>query len=121
MRGLPGVVDAALTSQLPLSGESDIYGVAFESEPRANDQSSGAALRYVVTPDWFRTMRIPLVDGRFLGADDRSGAPQAVLINESFAKRRFGMRSPLGQRLRMGPYLSRPEGRGPLLSASSAT
>ena len=110
VRGLPGVVDAAFTSQLPLSGESDSYGVAFESEPRANDQSSGAALRYVVTPDWFRTMRIPLVDGRLLGADDRPGAPQAVLINESFAKRRFGTRSPLGQRLRMGPYMSRPDG-----------
>ena len=110
VRGLPGVVDAAFTSQLPLSGESDAYGVAFESEQRANDRGSGAALRYVVTPDWFRTMRIPLVEGRLLGVDDRADAQQAVLINESFAKRRFGTRSPLGQRLRMGPYLSRPDG-----------
>jgi putative ABC transport system permease protein len=109
VRGLPGVAEAAFTTQLPLSGDSDNYGVAFESEPRANDQSSGAALRYVVTPDWFRTMRIPLVEGRLLGADDRVGAPQAVLINESFAKRRFGTRSPIGQRLRMGPYVLQPD------------
>ena len=109
VRGLPGVIDAAFTSQLPLSGESDVYGVAFESESRANDQSSGAAQRYAVTADWFRTMRIPLVEGRLLGADDRPDTAQAVLINESFAKRRFGARSPIGQRLRMGPYLSRPD------------
>jgi putative ABC transport system permease protein len=109
VRGLPGVVDAAFTSQLPLSGEYDSYGMAFESDPRANDLSSGAALRYVVTPDWFRTMRIPLVAGRLLGVDDRPGTAQAVLINESLAKRRFGPRSPIGQRLRMGPYLSQPD------------
>jgi predicted permease len=105
VRGLPGVVDAAFTSQLPLSGDLDGYGVAFESEPRADDRNSSSALRYVVTPDWFRTMKIPLIEGRVLGADDRPGGAQAVLVNESFAKRRFGTRSAIGQGLRMGPYI----------------
>ncbi len=55
-------------------------------------------------------MRIPLLEGRLLGAEDRSGAPQAVLINASFARRQFGAQGPIGQRLRMGPYIGRSDG-----------
>jgi len=110
VRAVPGVADAAFTSQLPLSGESDSYGVAFESGSRGDAGNAGAALRYVVTPDWFATMRIPLLEGRLLGAEDKAGAPQAVLINASFAKRRFGAQSAIGQRLRMGPYIGRSDG-----------
>ncbi len=110
VRAVPGVVDAAFTSQLPLSGDFDNYGVMFESEQRADNGSGGAALRYLVTPGWFSTMGISLRQGRLFGAEDRPGAPTAVLINESFAKRRFGAQSPIGQRLRMGPYIGRPDG-----------
>ena len=109
VRALPGVVDAAFTSQLPLSGDLEYYGVAFESLQRPDGRDASSALRYVVTPSWFGTMGIPLLEGRSLGAEDRAGAPQAVLINESFAKRRFGARSPIGQRLRMGPYIGRAD------------
>jgi predicted permease len=110
VRAVPGVVAAAFTTQLPLSGDFDNYGVVFESLQRDDPRNAGAALRYVVTPGWFETMRIPLKQGRLLEADDRPGAPQAVLINESFAKRRFGDRSPIGQRLRMGPYILQADG-----------
>src|SRR5262249_26763572 len=98
VRALPGVVDAAFTSLLPLSGGVDNYGVVFESGQRADNGNAGAALGYVVTPGWFATMRIPLLRGRLLDANDRAGAPQAVLINESYARRRFGAEDPIGQR-----------------------
>lgn len=110
VRALPGVTDAAFTTQLPLSGDLDTYGVAFESEQRAETQSAGPALRYVVTPSWFETMKIPLREGRLLGASDRPDGPQAVVINESYARRRFGDASPIGKRLRMGPYLVNADG-----------
>jgi putative ABC transport system permease protein len=98
VRAVPGVESAAFTTQLPLSGDNDIYGVQFESETRPY-----AALRYIVTPDWFTTMGIPLLDGRLLEAGDRPGAPEAIVLSESFAKSRFGDRSPIGERLRIGP------------------
>ena len=110
VRAVPGVAAAALTSQLPLSGDSDSYGVVFESDTRGEQRNAGAALRYVVTPDWFATMRIPLLEGRLLGAEDEPGAPQSALINASFARRRFGSQSPIGQRLRMGPYIGSSDG-----------
>ena len=107
VRAVPGVDAAALTTQLPLSGDSELYGAAFESA--AGLQGAAGAFGYVVTPAWFETMGIPLKRGRLLGAEDRGDAPQAVLINESFAARRFPGRDPIGERVRIGPYLSRPD------------
>ncbi len=109
VRAVPGVAEAALTSLLPLSGNSfEMYAVFAESTA-GSPENAGAAFRYTVTPDWFEAMGIPLMRGRLLGADDRPGAPQAVLINESFAARRFAGRDPIGTRVRIGPF-NRPDG-----------
>jgi putative ABC transport system permease protein len=100
VRRVPGVDEAAFTSQLPLSGDDDEYGVHFESDPiREEDRS---AFRFAVTPGYFEAMGIPLVRGRLLGEQDGAGAPVAVLINESFAERKFPGRDPIGQRLHIG-------------------
>jgi predicted permease len=109
VRGVPGVVDAALTSQLPLSGDSESYGVIFESVTSEDPAGAGGAFRYAVTPGWFETMGIALKRGRLLGPEDRRGSPQAILINESYAARRFAGREPIGERVRIGPYMSRPD------------
>jgi putative ABC transport system permease protein len=101
VKRVPGVAAAAYTSLLPLSGDIDVYGVHFESDQNAKDQ--GAALRYAVTPDYFAAMHIPLLKGRGLDAHDVSGAPRAVVLNESFAKRRFPKGDAIGQRLHFGP------------------
>ena len=97
---VPGVVTAALTSQLPLSGDFETYGVQFESDRSSNSE---AGLRYAVSPDYFRTMHIPLRRGRLLDEHDVVGAPLAVVLSESFAKRKFPNQDPLGQRVRIGP------------------
>lgn len=109
VRAVPGVDEAALTSLLPLSGSSlEMYGVVVESSA-GNPQNAGPAYRYTVTPEWFETMRIPLLRGRLLATADRPDAPQAILINESFAARRFAGRDPIGVRVKMGPF-NRPDG-----------
>jgi putative ABC transport system permease protein len=105
VRQVPGVTAAAFTSQLPLSGDIESYGVQFAVAP--ND--SEAALRYAVTPSYFEAMRIPLRRGRLLNERDVAGGPGAVLISESFAKRKFPGQDPLGQRLRTGPDIGRPD------------
>jgi putative ABC transport system permease protein len=109
VRGVPGVVDAAFTTQLPLSGDRDFYGVTFESDTQASPSAADGALRYVVTADYFRAMGIPLLEGRVLDAQDRPGAMEAVVLSESFAKRRFGDRNPIGERLRIGPENFAPD------------
>jgi putative ABC transport system permease protein len=105
VRQVPGVKAAAFTSQLPLSGDLDGYGIEFENDRNPNDVSAG--FRYAVTPDYCETMGIPLRRGRLLDEHDMAGAPVAVLISESLAKRKFPGRDPIGQRVRMGPDIGR--------------
>jgi len=106
VRQLPGVSAAAFTSQLPLSGDFESFGVQFQSDPNDNSE---AGLRYAVSPGYFEAMRIPLRRGRLLDEHDVMGAPQAVLISESFAQRKFPGQDPLGQRVRVGPDIVRAD------------
>jgi putative ABC transport system permease protein len=110
IRQVPSVTEAAFTSQLPLSGDYESFGVQFASDPNDNSE---AAVRYAVSPDYFEAMRIPLRRGRLLDERDALGAPQSILISESFAKRKFPGQDPLGQRVRVGPdigHADRPWG-----------
>lgn len=106
VRQVPGVISAGLTSQLPLSGDFETYGIQFQSD--TTDQPE-AGLRYAVSPGYFNTMHIPLRRGRLLDEHDVAGAPQAILISESFAKRKFPGLDPLGQRVRVGPDIGRAD------------
>lgn len=99
VRQAPGVVSAGFTSQLPLSGGTDAYGTQFEKD---GTQGGNSALRYAVTPGYVESMRIPLVRGRLLDENDSPGAPTALLINDSLAKREFGSADPIGQHMRVG-------------------
>src|SRR6185503_7098568 len=108
VRRVPGVVDAAFTSQLPLSGSLDSYGYELAAYPAAKpgDDGSTGAFRYQVTPDYFRTMGIPLRRGRLFDATDRVGAPESIIISQSFANRKFGHMNPIGQRTHFGPEVN---------------
>jgi putative ABC transport system permease protein len=100
VQAVPGVRSVAMTSQLPLSGDFDAFGVYFELDPARGFNS----FRYAVTPGYFETMRIPLRAGRYLDARDRAGVAPSAVISESLAARRFGNAgAALGQRLRIGP------------------
>jgi putative ABC transport system permease protein len=100
VRRVPGVTAAAFTSQLPLSGDYESYGVEFEAYPNENGVSG---FRYAVNPEYFEAMKIPLRRGRLLADSDRAGQPIAVMVSESFARRKFGSQDPIGQRVRIGP------------------
>ena len=102
VRRVPSVTAAAFTSQLPLSGDLDEYGVHFEASPTQPAQSYNA-FRYAVSPGYIETMGIPLRRGRLFNENDRAGAPLVALISESLAKLRFPGADPLGQPLHVGP------------------
>jgi putative ABC transport system permease protein len=102
---VPGVTAAAFTSQLPLSGDFETYGVQFETHPDPTPDDAPAAFRYVVTPGYFQAMHIPLRRGRLFDAHDDRSAAEVVIVNESYARRVFGDRDPIGQRVRAGPEI----------------
>jgi putative ABC transport system permease protein len=109
VRAVPGVTAAAFTSQLPLSGDpGDAYGLAFAVTPSVSPNDDDGAFRYAVTPDYFKAMQIPLRRGRLLDDHDVPGGSEAVLLNESYARRLFPGRDPIGQRLRFGGETTQP-------------
>jgi predicted permease len=102
LRALPGVEAASIATSVPL----DIHGLpvrSFTLEGRARtDDGEDQALYNVVTPDYFRTLGIPMrAGGDFAALTDSAAAPQAV-VNEAFVGRYLGDAEPLGRRLRVG-------------------
>ena len=107
VESVPGVSAAAFTTQLPLSGDADVYGVQFENDNKSRDVED--AFRYGVAPGYFETMGIPLRRGRLFNAQDAAGLPvRPVLINESLAKRKYPGQDPIGRRVRFGGPPNRP-------------
>ena len=102
VRHVPGVSIAGVTSQLPLTGDQDVWGMQFESAPPAAINESRDVYRYAVAPGYFEAMGIPLRRGRLLNPQDDGDAPRVAVISESAAKRRLPGVDAIGQRLRIG-------------------
>jgi len=101
LRALPGVTSVDAVTPLPLSG--DDFSSSFSVEGRnipEKDQPS-AELRWA-TPDYFRTMGIPLRKGRTFTDADRLGSARVLLISETAARMFFSKGDAIGQRLKFG-------------------
>ncbi len=95
---LPEVESAGMVNRLPLAGGTQVGGVEFEGDA-ALASVSGTDWR-VVTPDYFRTLNIPIVSGRsFTNADDDK-APLVGIIDERLANAGWPGRSVIGRRFR---------------------
>jgi putative ABC transport system permease protein len=99
MRREPNVVAASVAQSLPLSGQNNSTQV--EAIGAGTQERASADLRFV-DPDYFRTLRIPLLEGRYPLASDRSGQPEIVVVNRAFAARFLRGRQPVGSLLHLG-------------------
>jgi putative ABC transport system permease protein len=97
LRSLPGVESAAMINSLPFSGSSMRQTFAIAGLPPASGDEPFAGIR-AISADYARTMRIP-VRGREFREDDLKRGPDAVLVNETLARKYFGAEDPLGRRL----------------------
>ncbi|MFI5309648.1 MAG: ADOP family duplicated permease [Gemmatimonadales bacterium] len=101
VRAVPGVEEAAFTSQLPLSGDFDAYGIHAEGST-GNPANDPSAHRYAVGGDFLGAMRIPVVRGRALAATDDGGAAKVAVVSETFAARMWPGEDPIGKRVSLG-------------------
>ncbi len=97
----PGVVAAALTSLVPLSGHNSEIGVWLGRRPQPPEEEMNSVLFYVTTPDYLRVMGIPLLEGRFFNERDTTASPPVVVIDEAMAKHMFPGEDPLGKEINM--------------------
>jgi putative ABC transport system permease protein len=97
-RGLPGVEAAALATGLPLLNRS-AWTSDFAIRGRAPEDFGREVWHRGVTPDYFRTMGVPLVAGRIFSDADDSQSEAVVIINQVLAERHFRGQDPVGQLL----------------------
>jgi putative ABC transport system permease protein len=93
MREIPGVVDAAAGLSLPYErGLNDEIAIA---DGKFAGTKTGSSLAYV-TPGYFSTLRIPILNGRPIIARDTPASEHVAVVNLAFARRFFGSTSPIG-------------------------
>ena len=96
-----GVKSITVSNSVPYQGVGDAnYRIAGQPEPRKGEVPQSAL--YLVMPNYFETLNIPLIEGRFLGREDGPDAPRRAVINDVIARKRFPGSSPIRQKLRLG-------------------
>jgi putative ABC transport system permease protein len=98
IKTLPEVESAGGTTNLPLSGTNMVFLASVEGQP---DSSFPASFRSI-SPDYFQTMRIPLLQGRWFDERDAASGASVVVINETMARRSWPGEDPLGKRTKHG-------------------
>jgi putative ABC transport system permease protein len=94
----PGVVSAAATQLIPLVPRSWEKRIAPEGASLVMNKTP-SVLYNVVSPDYFRTMGIPVLRGRGFTAADRADAAHVAVIDETMAERFWPGEDPLGKRV----------------------
>jgi putative ABC transport system permease protein len=97
-----GVASAAVTTYLPVGAGGFDLGRVFLAEgwPEPPAHADVPAQWIVISPDYFRTLGVPLVRGRVFEDRDNATATQVIIVSETFARRAFGDDNPLGRRVR---------------------
>ncbi len=103
IKAIPGVVNAAAISRVPLTvaDQSTFYKLAGQTNEDTRQQ---VALTRVVTRDYFATVGASLKQGRSFEKDDQKSDAPVAIVNESFANRNYPGRSPLGERFQFGDF-----------------
>jgi putative ABC transport system permease protein len=101
VRALPGVQSAAYTSFLPMTMGGGIWPVKIAGREAIRDASNTASLRFV-SPQYFATLRIPVLKGRDVAETDDATRPFVAVVSESFMKRYWPSEDPIGKRFNFG-------------------
>jgi putative ABC transport system permease protein len=98
VRAVPGVQSAALVRAVPFSGNGGTTAYVVEGRPEPEPASQPQARFHLVTPDYFKTMRIPLLKGRDFSDRDDLSTPLVAVVNETLARREWPNEDPIGKR-----------------------
>jgi putative ABC transport system permease protein len=97
---LSGVLSVGAVNRLPLSAR--VHGMAIRVQGQFEDLRRGLPMvdhYQAITPDYLRTMGVPVRRGRPFTEADRDGAPEVVLVSESMARQFWPGQDPIGKRI----------------------
>ncbi len=109
LRQIPGAVTSGLTSFLPASDNNSNETFIVDGYVPPRGAGMNLATPVQVIGDYFRTMEIPLIRGRFFTEADKAGAQLVVIVSHKLAEHYWPGQDPLGKRLRIGtPEMQTP-------------
>ena len=97
-RQIPGVENAAISSQVPMGAGGNGNGLVPEGRAFEPGNTILSRLR-IVTPGYIETMRIPILRGRAIQDGDRRGALKVMVISQALADVAFPGDNPIGKRI----------------------
>ncbi len=106
VRALPGVESASLANSVPMGYYNNGDALVIEGLETPPGQPTPNSLYAVVSTDYFKTMRIPLVSGRSFTEADSDTSPYVAVVNETLAKRYWPNQDPIGKQFRLGAEAS---------------
>jgi predicted permease len=109
LAALPGVVSAGATNTLPLGEYQRSVTFTIEGRPSLSDEERARTNYFAISPDYLRTLGIPLIRGRNLLPSDHGQAPGVALVNQEFVRLFFPNEEPIGKRIQLySSTLERP-------------
>lgn len=98
---IPGIRSAAMTTLLPLGGGDSELGLWEGSGAAPPVDQMKWALNYIVTPDYLKVMRIPLIRGRFFSNEDGVNSAPVIVVDTVFAREFFPNQDPVGKQINL--------------------
>jgi putative ABC transport system permease protein len=104
VEALPGITSVDLTTTHPLDDARMAARYSVESRPPADPSDRSVTNDRLVSPGYFRTMGIGLLEGRGFSEQDRDDGLPVVVISKTFADANWQSESPLGRQVKVGDY-----------------
>jgi predicted permease len=99
VRALPGVLKAGATSLIPLGDRSNDSVILAEGYAMQPGESVISPYNVCVTPGYFESMGVRLIQGRFFQESDAATAPRVAIVDERLARRFWHDQDPIGRRM----------------------
>jgi putative ABC transport system permease protein len=103
IQSVPGVSSVACVTSLPSGWAWNWTEYSAEGQPPASPGEAPSTISQIVTPDFFATLRVPLLKGRFISAQDGPDTPPVAVISESMARDNWPGQDPIGKHVKLGP------------------
>ncbi|HSE39934.1 MAG TPA: ABC transporter permease, partial [Acidobacteriota bacterium] len=100
VRSIHGVESAALTSELPFGPGGVFHNFEIEGRSPYATGTEPEIYNRSITPEYFKTLKVPFKAGRDFGSEDHSNAVRVVIINEAMSRTFFPNENPIGKRVR---------------------
>lgn len=99
---IPGVTSVGFTSNVPLNGNVSSGSYSIVGYTQAEGEAAPHARQEIVGADYFQTMKIPLVEGRYFSATDSADAAPVAIVDQHLVDKYFKGRSAIGQEIQRG-------------------